>query len=129
MSAGNGDGAEEDAGEGEEHSESCVSLVSSMLYLTLLTVSGKLLSEGLFDTLSCRNIITSKNLHFGKADAAAPERVMFLRLSMQRFKLSFKFLKVFCKNATEINKKDMSIVARKVSLSLNEIFSNSMIHD
>ena len=48
--------------------------------------------------------MTSKYLHFGRDDAAAQDHVKYLRLSKHLFKLSFKFLKVFGKKATEINK-------------------------
>ena len=56
-----------------------------------VTKSQRLLSVGLFPTLPYKNDIWAKYLHLGKEDAAAPDLVIFVRLSRHFFRLSFRF--------------------------------------
>ena len=46
----------------------------------LIELEGKLLSVGLLKLLSWRNVICSKNRHFGKVEAAGPDLVRRLRI-------------------------------------------------
>ena len=65
----------------------------------------KLLSLGLLQLFSCKNAISSKYLHFGKEDAAAPDLVIVERLSRHFFRLSLRFFSCFGKYSTIIKNK------------------------
>ena len=62
----------------------------------------KLLSLGLLQRFSCKNAISSKYLHFGKEDAAAPDLVILERLSRHFLRLLLRFFSCFCKYSTII---------------------------
>ena len=69
----------------------------------------KLLSLGLLQLFSYKNAISSKYLHFGKEDAAAPDLVILERLPRHFFRLSLRFFSCFYKYSSVIENNECFI--------------------
>ena len=65
----------------------------------------KLLSLGLLQLFSCKNVFSSKYLHFSIEDAAAPDLIILERLSRDFFRLLLRLFSCFCKYSTIIKNK------------------------
>ena len=90
----------------------------------------KLLSLDLLQLFSCKNAISSKYLHFGKEDAAAPDFVVLECLSRHFFRLFLRFFCCFCKYSSikkNSNKWFTKGLAASIFFSIFICFNSNLI--